>query len=514
MPRRGPQLEDWEVALIRAMLASGRFRRKQDVLPYFNRPERTVNQARISQIAAGAIYPDVAPATDAQVNSYLASWTDRSAARSAFITEDPCGATAIGLTLRTRSQGRLRLDVEESDHVEWKEAFNWAGRGAYAKTMAGFANNRGGYLIFGVRNESKEIIGISGSAFQGRDPSDISQFLNECFAPHIRWMKAELSLAGMIVGALYVWPAERKPVVCTRQVDDLRDGDIYFRYVGETRRIKATDLHNLIDQRLRDHERILRQSVTRLVEIGAQNAAVLDTLKGTVVGPHGSFLIDESLIDKLHFLREGHFIVDDGAPALKLIGDLRPIGTVETGRGRVEKQMLSDADILDIFLSQQTVPNPIEYVKALAHLPCKWMPVYFFLSQANASVADGIRSLESVEKPYVAKQSEQIARLRDAIHPGEFPGKIGRGLVPQLVARTPITVTSREDARLLLVGIRRLAPAQIDAQYILPLMRSCFEYYRSGDSKAGSVLDGEIRASAAHVDSALWAEKVPRGDLV
>ena len=506
-------MEDWEVALIRAMLASGCFRRKQDILPYFNRPERTLNQARISQIAVGAIYPDVDPATDAQVNSYLASWTDRNAARSAFVAEDPCGATAIRLTLRTRRQGQLRLDAEESDHLEWKEAFNWAGRAAYAKTMAGFANNRGGYLIFGVRNETKEIIGLAGSAFRGRDPSDISQFLNECFSPHIRWMKAEISLAGMTVGALYVWPAERKPIVCTRQVDDLRDGDIYFRYVGETRRIKATDLHNLIDQRLRDHERVLRQSVTRLVEIGAQNAAVLDTFKGTVVGPHGSFVIDESLIGKLRFLREGHFVVDDGAPALKLIGDLRPIGTVDTGRGRIEKKMLSDADILDAFLGQQTVPNPIEYVRALAYLPYKWMPLYFFLSQAHASVADGIRALQSVEKAYVAKQSEQMARLRDGNHPGELPGKIGRELVPKLVARTAVTVANRDDARLLLVGIRRLLPTQIDAQYILPLMRSCFEYYRSGDSKTSSVLDGEMRASAAHVDSVLWAEKVPRGDL-
>jgi hypothetical protein len=41
--RRGNKLERWEIALIKAMVAEGRWPNDQDILAYFTRPTRSIN---------------------------------------------------------------------------------------------------------------------------------------------------------------------------------------------------------------------------------------------------------------------------------------------------------------------------------------------------------------------------------------------------------------------------------------------------------------------------------------
>lgn len=51
------------------------------------------------------------------------------------------------------SKGHIK--ARESSTNEFKEAFNWSCKADYAKTMAAFANNKGGFLIFGIKDTPK-----------------------------------------------------------------------------------------------------------------------------------------------------------------------------------------------------------------------------------------------------------------------------------------------------------------------------------------------------------------------
>ena len=51
------------------------------------------------------------------------------------------------------------LKSRESNTVEFKESFNKSNTPKYAKTMAAYANNRGGYIIFGVKDNPRKIVG-------------------------------------------------------------------------------------------------------------------------------------------------------------------------------------------------------------------------------------------------------------------------------------------------------------------------------------------------------------------
>ena len=58
------------------------------------------------------------------------------------------------------------LKSRESNTVEFKEAFNKNSTAKYGKTMAAYSNNRGGYIIFGVKDKPRNIIGLKNDNFE------------------------------------------------------------------------------------------------------------------------------------------------------------------------------------------------------------------------------------------------------------------------------------------------------------------------------------------------------------
>ncbi|SDJ58931.1 hypothetical protein [Aliiruegeria lutimaris] len=73
--RRGHKLEKWEVSLVKAMIARGE-KSDQDILAYFTRPTRSVNQGRISEIRKGTKHKAVKAASDQDLEDFLAAWPD------------------------------------------------------------------------------------------------------------------------------------------------------------------------------------------------------------------------------------------------------------------------------------------------------------------------------------------------------------------------------------------------------------------------------------------------------
>ena len=74
--RRGNKLERWEIALIKAMIADGRWPADQDILAYFTRPTRSVNHRAISEIRNRTKHAAVKPAAADDLEAFLASWPE------------------------------------------------------------------------------------------------------------------------------------------------------------------------------------------------------------------------------------------------------------------------------------------------------------------------------------------------------------------------------------------------------------------------------------------------------
>ncbi|WP_315744155.1 MULTISPECIES: DUF3644 domain-containing protein [unclassified Bradyrhizobium] len=74
--KRGNTLERWEIALIKAMVADGRWPNDQDILAYFTRPTRSINHRAIAEIRTGAKHATVRPAAAEDLDGFLSTWPE------------------------------------------------------------------------------------------------------------------------------------------------------------------------------------------------------------------------------------------------------------------------------------------------------------------------------------------------------------------------------------------------------------------------------------------------------
>lgn len=229
-----------------------------------------------------------------------------------------------------------RLHHRENQELEFKENFNFAGLAEYLRDFAAFANNRGGYLIFGVTDSPRKAKGMSASAaeqFDKIDPEKITGSILEIFSSDISWCHDVITYKGKPFGYFRVWEHCSKPVITKKDEgkdQELRNGDVYYRYGGRTQRIQSSELENIINSRIQQTNQSWTDLMSKIGRIGSQNAAILDTESGIISqGKDQVLVIDDDLVKKLSFIKEGEFSEIGGAKTLKLIGDVVPVDRVE-----------------------------------------------------------------------------------------------------------------------------------------------------------------------------------------
>lgn len=233
----------------------------------------------------------------------------------------------------------------EGQELEFKEQFNLAGLADYFRDFAAFANNRGGYLIFGVKDSPRIPNGLSNSSlkqFDKIDPEKITGYLLDIFSTDIRWEQQEFTIHPKAFGVFYVYEALNKPVIAKKDEGKdqiIKNGEIYYRYGGRTQKIQFAELENIINKRIEKNNKQWLDLIGKIGKAGPQNAAIIDTEKGLIEKDETQVLVlDKSLIDKMKFIKEGEFVEKKGVAALKLIGDLVPIDKVEVVK--IQKEYL------------------------------------------------------------------------------------------------------------------------------------------------------------------------------
>ena len=217
-----------------------------------------------------------------------------------------------------------RIISRESNTIEFKESFNWNSKDKYGCTAAAFSNNRGGYIVFGVKNRPRDLVGLSNDNFENLDESKIAEFLNSIFSPEILFEKYLENVNSKKVGIFHIIQNPKKPVVCIKNSGDLQEAVIYYRYNARSEKIKYPALNALLEEIQLREKQSWMEHFERISKIGAENALILDTIEGKIEGHGGTLVIDEKLLPKLNFIKEGHF-AEKGVPTLKLIGDVKPI---------------------------------------------------------------------------------------------------------------------------------------------------------------------------------------------
>lgn len=230
-------------------------------------------------------------------------------------------------------QGYLRH--RESTSLEYKENFNMGSKSAYTKTMVGFANNVGGYILFGVKNSPRIPLGVNKIRFDEIKEEQITSFLVDHFEPEVRWDLGVINAGGKDYGYIYVYESEEKPIICSKSATELVSGDIYYRYRAQDRKIAFPELKKIMNDNQKKERDAWVRSIENISKIGPNRVAMIDLITGAIEADkmEGSkLIIDKKLLseikDKVKFVKEGHFSDTGGEPTLKLIGEVQAVNGV------------------------------------------------------------------------------------------------------------------------------------------------------------------------------------------
>lgn len=312
-------------------------------------------------------------------------------------------------------QTRTGTDIShrrEGMTIEFRENFHLSNEflAKTAKTMAAYANNRGGYLIFGVTDKPHTLKGMTNDKFQA-DPNKLSQFLSTHFQPAMYWDMHTHHMEGKSFGLIYVHEVVKKPVVASCSFDgQYREGEILYRYVSESKSIKAADLISLIDSRVDRERREWQLMLSKMAAISPQNALLLNTITGKIDTDGKTFVVDKDLLEQIKWVKEGQFKENEGAPTLKLIGNVQTLSGQPIVATKTVPRAITKDDIIQSFLSSACTA-PHEFLRAIPYTNNVLLPIWFFIKTAELTLEEAAKLIQDCTTASAICKNEIVKRL-------------------------------------------------------------------------------------------------------
>ncbi len=508
-------ITDEEIGLIKAMLARGMANKA--IQFYFNRQDRAVNSGRISGIKHGGYGPEVPTASDEALSAFIANFTSPDLAAPGIIVEtappaplDAMDEKVLRSFFAKDATGTWHCTAGETDEFECKENFNLRGFGKPLKTIAGFANHRGGYLFFGVKDKPDgfAVCGLKDDRFTKTDQNSFSQTIRAALEPTPRFRVATLMLDGLTVGVIHVEPHNSKPVIAGKTENELIEGFIYYRYPGETRPICYADLRAILDERDRQSRESIMPMVQRLLELGPKDAMVANLADGQLEGGNRPILIDPKSLHQIKFIREGAFDEVDGAPTLRIIGDAQTVPAEIMSPVRTVREEVTVDAILRNFLSRVQVEQPLSYFSQASHEQGWILPIFYYLHLAGQTRKGAINSLKTSKhaKPKTRTEFNKLLQGKRSIF--EKPGGKRLTALQEIRAGGVAAIAELDRANEIAAALSGItAEDAVRFDEIHELLNQCRAVWESKDGDA--TLLARIRRAAARLDELEYGPLVP-----
>lgn len=498
-------LTDYEVSIIKNLLDNPDFK-NQEIAGLINRyrgdASSDVSSGRISNIKNNQIqkYKNISACTDKEAQSFLEKVKNLKLI-GVITKKGPVSAATLKTLFPVHLTNNDKLNITETDQIECKQGFN-----IVMKTIAAFANNKGGYFAFGVKDKSWEVVGLNPAKlkkFLEFDLKNINQKIRTSLGADLQVQKSLYEVGNKFIGIIYIAEAHIKPLIFTKSDgnEKIAEGHIYYRYSGEDRLIAPQDLQKIIEDRIRDLSKtILTKQISQILDAGPTNAAVLNLETGTVDGSAGKFIVDESLLPDLKFIHEGNFVEKSGTPTLKLIGELQPINYVKTEKvfGNISKD-----DIFSCFLNQVSVKNPAAFINALRDIQTYWLPIFYYQRLAKFSVQqaieclnDGIGGMKNSIGHHTKRLNTRSGPKLNAYGSNEFRQALKNS------ESFDVETLNIKEKRLLLRSLQELDKNDVELEYALKTLKLFYPaiFVNSSDS-----IKSEIRKAICSIDAIFFA---------
>lgn len=306
------------------------------------------------------------------------------------------------------------LKCKESSTLEFKESFNLGHASKYIRTMIAFANNQGGYIVFGVEPDFHQIIGVNRKKITAFDPERLTSKLKDYVEPAPIWHSDYIDISGASVWYIYTEKADEKPVMVKKgDGSSLRMGEIYFRYEGQTSVVQYSELRQIIDERLDRERNAWKQLIQRISNAGPTNVGILDTISGKLYGDNVTYLIDESLVKQLKFIQKGRFSEIEGEPTLRLVGNVFEATRTELISQQKVPEGIHVSNLIEVFLEEKELEKHVAriYLKESACQNTHVLPVHYFIKKSDLSANEAASLVGEITGSFKENRNKIIKRI-------------------------------------------------------------------------------------------------------
>jgi hypothetical protein len=198
---------------------------------------------------------------------------------------------------------------------------------------------------------------------------------------------------------------------------------------------------------------------------------IADLDSGTLDDGKTAIHIDEALIEKLNFIKEGEFAETAGAPTLRLIGEVHPVGS--TAAVKTKLGLLTRASVFDAFLDQTSPDDPEEYIRFAVEVgQGEWFPLHYFAELAGLSQVELVDFINA-SKGTAHRKATYTARVQPN---AAFKAAVGRPkeLLEWLLSGKPLAVVTPQEASHAAQAITALPnDFKVNAKEMLWLLKQC-----------------------------------------
>lgn len=400
------------------------------------------------------------------------------------------------------------IGTQEGYTVEYKQNFGWGSMPEYVRAMVAMANNRGGHIIFGIKDKPHEMIGLNDKSlkkFEDRDLSVWSNFVREHFEPAIEFERDIYEFEGNKYGIIEVQEAATKPIICKKYVEEkLKIGAIYYRYKAENTEIQYAELRSILDEENKKINSLWMDKIRQISMAGVSNTMVLNTSSGKLYGEKNSFYIGSELLNQIRFVDRGKFVETDGEPVLSIVGEVKKTKETPISVTIGEKEVaLSNNRIIESFLFQEKVSNSAEYMKYILNSQAKNLPIFYYLRSLSGDFIEHIVGYSS-SKEHVEtriKQSIYGEKLKDT---GTIAYKKKLKMQESVLAQdNAVLSVSEEDLKYLFCAIRTLDTRTVsqNRDYFILLLRNIYEDKYQNMKQSTSA---EFKKAICYIDEVLY----------
>ncbi len=403
--------------------------------------------------------------------------------------DNPLAPEVLKNLIKIKPDGSLYR--RESTTLEFKVDFDWdvkASRVKYLKTIAAFANKLGGYMVFGVSDSPRSLVGLT-KPFMQIDDAQISQYFNQFLAPTPEFEREEIQLNGKMFGFIYVHPFENPPIVCVKDYDKIMsESSIYYRYSGQSCVIKSGDLMRLLENaKQREADKWMR-IFTNVAKVGVSNAGIFDTSTGKLSTTKGNqFILDEKLLKRVKVL-DKYSEQENGAEAVRIVGEIDRMGTIIN-----RSFAIHDDDIIIGFLENQNIGDTKEYIQAMCYQSSGFMPFYYYKKIAGFETDEMVKLIKLSKTKSQAKK-KLLKRMENDDDVAEIYRKFAMDNTTSVRAKRlkyyqnllkleGVEFNSAGEVKRLLEAICNLERDGYDSNYIKNILKQVYnKYYDSNTS--------------------------------